>query len=158
MFRKIILSSFVLLGLVSVILPSKKENTQLFNYCYSLEKILSRNSFQKKNNISGQLRSISKDILRLGVNKTKGDFVNKIIDQYKISKNSKIIKFIPNKIYCLGGYWIENVKPGTFESIFYEKSKNTINEFKDLKDEVDEFLNDINSEYKYIKKEFNKLF
>ena len=119
---------------------------------------ISRNSLQKRNNISGQLRSISEDILRLGVNKTKGDLINKIIDQYKISKNSKIIKFIPNKLYCLGGYWIENVKPGTFESIFYEKSKNTINEFKDLKDEVDEFLNDINSEYKYIKKEFNKLF
>ena len=56
------------------------------------------------------------------------------------------------------GYWIEKVKPGTFESIFYSKIKKEINEFKDLKDQVDGVLNEINSEYKLIKKEFKSLF
>ena len=44
--------------------------------------------------------------------------------------------------------------------IFIEKnkSKKVINEFKDLKDEVDGLLNEINSEYKFIKKEFKSLF
>ena len=81
-----------------------------------------------------------------------------MIDQYKTSKNSKIIKLIPNKIYCYGGYWIEKVNPGSFESIFYEKNKKVINEFKDFKDEVDGVLNDINSQYKFIKKDFDSFF
>ena len=81
-----------------------------------------------------------------------------MIDQYKISKDSRIIKLIPNKLYCFSGYWIEKVKPGTFESIFYSKSKKAIYEFKDLKDEVDSVLNEINSEYKSIEKEFKSLF
>ena len=81
-----------------------------------------------------------------------------MIDKYKTSKNSQIIKIIPNKIYCYGGYWIEKVNPGTFESIFYAKSKKVINEFTDFKDEVDGVLNDINSQYKVIKKDFDSLF
>ena len=81
-----------------------------------------------------------------------------MIDQYKTSKDSHIIKLIPNKLYCFSGYWIEKINPGTFESIFYSKSKKAINEFKDLKDEVDGVLNEINSEYKFIKKEFKSLF
>ena len=58
----------------------------------------------------------------------------------------------------MAGYWIEEVNPGTFKSIFYEKSKQKINEYKDIKKEVDEFIKDINSEYKSIKKEINNLF
>ena len=81
-----------------------------------------------------------------------------MIDQYKISKNSQIIKLIPNEIYCYGGYWIEKVNPGSFESIFYAKSKKVINEFKDFKYEIDGALNEINLQYKVIKKDFNSLF
>ena len=81
-----------------------------------------------------------------------------IIDRYKSESDNYLLELIPTKIYCLGGYWIENIKPGTFESIFLAKSKKTINEFKDFKDEVDGLLNDINSEYKDIKKEFNSFF
>ena len=55
-------------------------------------------------------------------------------------------------------YWIEAVKPGTFQFILYEKSKERINQYKKTKKEVDEFINDINSEYKSIKKEINKFF
>ena len=158
MFKNLILSSFLLITLISIIYPMKKENTKLFNYCYSLEKILSRNSIQKRKNLSLKVKSISKDIAKAGVSKTNGVLINKMINQYKTSKDSQIIKLIPNKFYCFSGYWIEKVNPGTFESIFYSKSKIIINEFKDLKDELNGVLNEINSEYKFIKKEFKSFF
>ena len=158
MFKNLILSSFLLFTLIGIIYPTKKENTKLFNYCYSLEKILSRNSIQKRKNVSLKVKSISKDIAKFGISKTRGRLINKMIDQYKTSKDSRMIKLIPNNLYCFSGYWIEKVKPGTFESIFYSKIKKEINEFIDLKDQVDGVLNEINSEYKLIKKEFKSLF
>ena len=158
MFKNLLLSSFLLFILICIIYPTKKENTKLFDYCYSLEKILSRNSIQKRKNVSHKVKSISKDIAKFGVSQTRGFLINKMIDQYKTSKDLQIIKLIPNNLYCFSGYWIEKVKPGTFESIFYSKSKKAINEFKNLKDEVDGVLNDITSEYEVIKKEFNSLF
>ena len=158
MLKKLFFSSFMFLVIWGVIYPTKKENIKLFDYCYSLEKILSRNSLQARKNILNNFESISKDIAKYGVTKTKGSLIQKIIDQYKNSKNSLIINFIPNKVFCLAGYWFEEINPGMFESIFYEKSKQKINEFKDMKDELNEFLNDINLEYKMIKKEFNGLF
>ena len=158
MFKNLIFSSFLLFTLIGIIYPTKKENTKLFNYCYSLEKILSRNSIQKRKNVSLKVKSISKDIAKFGISKTRGRLINKIIDQYKTSKDSRMIKLIPNKLYCFSGYWIEKVKPGTFEVILYSKSKKEINKFIDLKDEVDEVINEINSEYKFIKKEFKSLF
>ena len=158
MFKNLLLTSFLLFSLISIVYPTKKENTKLFDYCYSLEKILFRKSIQESENIPQKLKSFSKDIAKFGVSKTRGNLINKMIDQYKTSKNSQIIKLIPNKIYCYAGYWVEKVKPGAFESIFYSKSKKAINEFKDFQDEVDGIINDINSEYKVIKKEFNSLF
>ena len=158
MFKNLILSSFLLITLIGIIYPTKKENTKLFDYCYSLEKILSRNSIQKRKNVSLKVKSISKDIAKFGISKTRGRLINKMIDQYKTSKDSRMIKLIPNNLYCFSGYWIEKVKPGTFESIFYSKIKKEINEFIDLKDQVDGVLNEINSEYKLIKKEFKSLF
>ena len=159
MFKSLILSSFLLFTLIGIIYPTKKENTKLFNYCYSLEKILSRNSIQKRKSVSLKVKSISKDIAKVGVSKTRGVLINKMIDQYKkTTKDLQIIKLVPNNLYCFLGYWIEKVKPGTFESIFYSKIKKEINEFIDLKDQVDGVLNEINSEYKLIKKEFKSLF
>jgi len=158
MFKNLLLSSLLLFALIGIIYPTKKENTKPFYYCYSLEKILSSNSIQKRKNISLKVKSISKNIIKFGVSKTRGGIINKMIDQYKISKDSRIIKLIPNNLYCFSGYWIEKVNPGTFESIFYSKSKKAIYEFKELKDEVDGVLNEINSEYKSIEKEFNSLF
>ena len=158
MFKNLIFSSFLLFTLIGIIYPTKKENTKLFNYCYSLEKILSRNSIQKRKNVSLKVKSISRDIAKFGISKTRGHLINKMIDQYKISKDSRMIKLIPNNLYCFSGYWIEKVKPGTFESILYSKSKKEINKFIDLKDEVDEVINEINSEYRFIKKEFKSLF
>ena len=158
MFKNLLLTFLLLFSSFITIYPSKKENTNLFDYCYSFEKILSRNSVEKSKNLSKNFKPFAKDITLFGTNKTKGALANKIINKYKTSKKLFIINFVPNQIYCLGGYWIEEVNPGTFKSIFYEKSKQKINEYKDIKKGVDEFIKDINSEYKSIKKDINDLF
>ena len=158
MFKYLLLTVSLFFISFIIIYPSKKENTNLINYCHSLEKILSRNSLEKSNKVSEKYKTFAKDFTLFGINKSKGGLVNKIIDQYKNSKKSLIINFVPNQIYCLGGYWIEKVNPGTFQSIFLEKSKQKINEYKNIKKEVDEFINDINSEYKSLKIEINDLF
>ena len=153
MFKNLLLTFFLLFSSFITILPSKKENTNLTDYCYSLEKILSRNSLKKSKNIQNKYKSFAKDITLYGTSKTKGEFVNKIINQYKNSKKSFAIVLVPNKVYCLGGYWIEVVNPGIFQSIFYKKSKEEINKYKNIKKEFDVFIRDINSEYKSIEKE-----
>ena len=158
MFKKLLLTFFLLFSAFITIYPSTKENTKFFEYCYPLEKILSRNSIEKPKNISKKVKIYAKDITLLGTSKTKGAFANKIIDQYKNSKKSLIINFVPNRVYCLTGYWIEYVNPGTFTSLFYEKTKRSINKYKDAKQEVDEFIRDINLEYKSIRKEIKDLF
>ena len=153
MFKNLLLAFFLLFSSFITILPSKKENTNLTDYCYSFEKILSRNSLKKSKNIQNKYKSFAKDITLFGTSKTKGEFVNKIIDQFKTSKKSFAIVLVPNKVYCLGGYWVESVNPGTFQSVFYKKSKEEINKYKNIKKEVDVFIRDINSEYKSIEKE-----
>jgi len=158
MFKKFLLISFLLLCSLITIYPSKKENTKFLDYCYSLEKIISRNTVEKNKNLSNNFRPLAKDIALFGTEKTKGTFANKIINQYKNSKNLLIITVFPNQIYCLAGYWIEEVSPGKFESIFYQKTKLKINEYKNTKKELDEFIKEINLEYKSIKKEINDFF
>jgi len=158
MLNKFLLTSFLLFVPLITIYPSKKENTNFFDYCYSLEKIIFRNSLEKSNNLSKNFKSLARDITLFGTKKTKGNFANKIIDQYKNSKELFIINFVPNKIYCLAGYWIEVANPGKFESIFYKESKQKINEYKNMKKEVDEFIKEINLEYKSLKKEINDFF
>ena len=158
MFKNLILTFFLLFSSLITIYPSKKENTNLIDYCYSLEKILSRNSLEKSKNVSGKYKNFAKDITLFGTNKTKGVLVNKIIDKYKNSKKSWIINFVPNQFYCLAGYWIEWINPGTFQTIFHEKSKQRINQYKNIKKEVNEFIKGINSEYKSIEKEINNFF
>ena len=158
MLKKFFLTSFLLVGAFITIYPSKKENTNFFDYCYSLEKIISRNSVEKSKTLSNNFKPLAKDITLFGTKKTKGNLANKIIDQYKNSKKLFIVTFVPNRIYCLAGYWIEVSNPGKFESIFYNKSKEKINEYKNIKKGVDEFIKDINLEYKSIKKEINDFF
>ena len=119
---------------------------------------ISRNSVKQSKNLSKKFKPFAKDITLFGIKKTKGALAKKIIDQYKNSKKNLIITFVPNQIYCLAGYWIEKSKPGIFQSIFHEKSKQKINEYKNIKKDVDEFIYDINSEYKSLKKEIKDLF
>ena len=158
MSKKLFATSFLLISMIGVYYPSKKENTSIFDYCYSLEKILSRNSIIKRKNISEKVKSLSRDISRFGVNKTKGSLINRIINQYKTSKNSFILNIIPNKVYCLSGYWVEKVMPGTFESVIYYVGKKKINEFGEFKEEVDGIIDNFNSEYQNIKNELNSFF
>ena len=77
---------FLLFSSFITIYPSTKENTKLFDYCYLLEKIFSRNSIIKSKNLSKKVKTYAKDITLIGTSKTKGASVNKIIDQYKNSK------------------------------------------------------------------------
>ena len=158
MFKNLLLTFFLIFSSFIAIYPSKKENTNLIDYCYSFEKIISRNLLEKNKNVSQRYKNFANDITLFGSNKTKGALVNKIINQYKTSQKSYILNLIPNQFYCLAGYWIEEVRPGTLQSIFYEKSKQKINQYKNTKKEVDEFIKDINSEFNSIKKEINEFF
>ena len=156
MFKKFFLTSSLLISIFfAATYPTKGKNIELFNYCFALETILTKNAINSKNYISGNVKSISKDIVKIGVNKTRGTLINSIINQYKTSKNMPIISSLPNNIYCFFGFWIEKIKPGTFESIFYKKTRNSFIEFKD---QVNLFIDDIDLEYNNIKKELNNLF
>ena len=158
MFKKFILTSVLVLSSLITIYPSKKENTNFFDYCYSLEKMISRNLVEKSKNLSKNSKPLAKYITLFGTKKSKGTIANKIINQYKNSKKLFIITFVPNQIYCLAGYWIEKVSPGKLESIFYKETKQKINFYKNTKREVDDFLKEINLEYKSIRKEINDFF
>ena len=158
MFKNLLLPFFLFFSSFIIIYPSKKENTDLIDYCYSIEKILYRNFLEKNKKVSNKYENFANDIFSFGSKKTKGALVNKIIDQYKTSKKSYVITTVPNRFYCLAGYWIEVLNPGTFESIFYEKSKQRINQYKDIKNEVDDLIKGINSEYESIKREINEFF
>ena len=144
MFKNLLLTFLLFFSSFVTIYPSKKENTNLIDYCYSFEKILARNSLERSRNVSKKFKTFTEDITLFSTNKTKGELAKEIIDRYKTSKKSNLLSFLPNQFYCLAGYWIEKVKPGTFQSIFYEKSKQRINQYKNLKKEVDQFIKDIN--------------
>jgi len=152
MLKNSLLTFFLCFSSFVTIYPSKKENTNLIDYCYSLEKILARNSLKKSKNVSKNYKAFAFDITSFGAHNTKGALVEKIINQYKTSKKSHIVNFVPNQFYCFAGYWIEAVNPGTFQSIIYEKSKQKIQKYKSIKEEVDEFMKGINFEYKSIKR------
>ena len=158
MLKKLFLTFLFIFTPYIFIYPSKKENTNLTDYCFALEKVLFRNSVEKSEKISKNFKSFAKDITFFGTDKTEGALVSKIIDQYKTSKKIFILTIIPNQFYCFGGYWIEKVNPGIFQSIFFEKGKQRINQYKDIKIEADQLIKDINSEYKSIKIEIKKLF
>jgi len=158
MSKKFLFTFFIIFISFITTYPSKKENTNFFDYCYSIEKIISRNSVEKSKNLSKNFKPYAKDITSFSTSKTQGALVNKIIDEYKIAKKAYILSIIPNKFYCFLGYWIEEVIPGAFQTVIYEKSKQKINQYKNTKKEVDAFIKDINLEYKSIKKEINDFF
>ena len=163
MLKKILVPSFFLISLICSIYPTENENTKLFDYCFSLEKILVRNSLENRKNVSGEILLISKALASLGIDNSRGDLTKKIIDQYKTSDESVLLSFFPTKIYCLSGYWIENFRPGIFESIIYESSKEKVEEFYDeygiiLRNDLKDLKTNFNQQYKTIKKEFNRLF
>jgi len=56
MFKNFLFTSFLILSSLITIYPSKKENTHVLDYCYSLEKIISRNTVEKNKNLSKNFR------------------------------------------------------------------------------------------------------
>ena len=125
MLKRLIFIFFISLNLFIIYYPTKRENIKIFNYCYALEKILSSNSISERESLSESTIMISSHLANLGVSKTKGKLIIKIISQYKTSKNNFLINILPNQIYCLAGYWIEKIDPGRIEEILFEKSKNS---------------------------------
>ena len=158
MFKKLFLTSLLIFISTITIYPIKRENLKLYDYCFSFEKILLRNTISKRENYSSNLNSISGKITKFGVNKTRGEIIKKVLDQYKNSKNNFLFNLIPNDLICLSGYWIEKLNPGTFESILYEKSEKKLYELKKFKKDVDHSINKINSEYEIIKRNFEGFF
>ena len=161
--KKLLIPSVFVISLFGLIYPTEKENTNLTDYCFSLEKIVAKNTFDSTNKIDGTTKMIAKGVASFGVENSRGDLTTKIIDTFKSESEDSFVKLIPTKIYCLGGYWIEKFQPGKFESIFYEAIqqvvKETYSDFKkDIEDNVNNLINDLNKGYKSLQKEFNNIF
>ena len=66
MFKKFLLTSFLLVSSLLIIYPSQKEKTKFFDYCYSLENIISRNSVEKSKILSKNfIRSFKGKIINI---------------------------------------------------------------------------------------------
>ena len=160
---KFLIPSVFIISLFGLIYPSKKENTNLTDYCFSVEKIVSKNTFESKNNIDGKTKIIARRIASIGVENSRGRLTTKIIDNYKSESDNSFAKLVPTKIYCLVGYWIEKFQPGTFESIFFEAIEEVVEETyqeirDDLEDNINNLINDFNKGYKSLQEEFNNIF
>ena len=83
MLKKLLLTFFFLFSSFTIIYPSKKENTNLLDYCYAFEKILSRNSVEKSKNLSNKLKTFANDITLFGSKKSKGALAKKYMIQQK---------------------------------------------------------------------------
>ena len=79
MFNKLFVTSFCLICGICSIYPTEKENTKLFDYCFSLEKILIRNSLENRKNVSGEIKIISQALASVGIDNSRGDLTKKII-------------------------------------------------------------------------------
>ena len=161
--KKLLIPSVFVISLFGLIYPTEKENTNFTDYCFSLEKIVAKNTFESKKNIDGTTKMIAKGLASFGMENSRGDLTTNIIDTFKSESDNSLLKFIPTKIYCLGGYWIEKFQPGTFESIFYEAIEQVVEEtYNDLKEDIKNNVNtliiDLNKGYKSLQKEFNNIF
>ena len=161
--KKLLIPSVFVISLFGFIYPTEKENTNLTDYCFSLEKIIIKNTFESKKNIDGTTKMIAKGLASFGMENSRGDLTTNIIDTFKSESDNSLLKFIPTKLYCLGGYWIEKFQPGTFESIFYEAIQQVVEETysdlkEDIEDNVNNLINDLNKGYKSLQKEFNNIF
>ena len=161
--KKLLIPSAFIFCLFGLIYPTEKENTNLTDYCFSLEKIVAKNTLESKKNIDGTTKNIAKGLASFGMENSRGDLMKNIIVTFKSESDNSLAKLIPTKMYCLGGYWIEKFKPGKFESIFYETIQVVVEEtYTDLKKDVEvnvkNLINDLNKGYKSLQKEFNNIF
>ena len=160
--KKLLIPSVFVISLFGLIYPTEKEKTNLTDYCFSLEKIVAKNTFESKKNIEGTTKMIAKGFASFGIENTRGNLTTNIFDTYKSESFNSILKLIPTKIYCLGGYWIEMFQPGTFESIFYEAIEEVVEETytdlkEDIKDNLNNLVDDFNKRYKSLQREFNNI-
>jgi len=161
--KKLLIPSVFVISLIGLIYPTEKESSNFTDYCFSLEKIVAKNTFERKKNINDTTKIIAKGLASFGIDNSRGDLTMKIIDTYKSESDNSIIKLIPTKIYCLGGYWIEKFQPGTFESIFYEAIEEVVEETytdlkEDIKDNLNNLIENLNKSYKSLQKEFNNIY
>ena len=161
--KKLLIPSVFIFCLFGLIYPTEKENTNLTDYCFSLEKIVAKNTLESKKNIDGTTKIMAKGLASFGMENSRGDLMKNIIFKFKSESDDSLVKLIPTKIYCLGGYWIEKFQPGTFESIFYEAIEEVVEETytdlkKDIKDNLNNLIDDFNKGYKSLQKEFNNIF
>ena len=161
--KKLLIPSIFIISLFGLIYPSEKENTNLTDYCFSLEKIIAKNTFESKKDLNGTTKMLAKGLVSFGMENSRGNLKTNIIDAYKSESDNFFLELIPTKIYCLGGYWIEKFKPGTFESIFFEAIEEVVEETytdlkEDIKDNVNNLIEDFNEGYKYLQKEFDNIF
>ena len=159
---KLLIPSVFIISLFGLIYPSEKENTKLGDYCYSVEKIIGKNTFESKNNIDDKTKMIAKKLTSFGVENSRGALTIKTIDSFKSESNNYFIKLIPTKVYCLGGYWIEKFQPGTFESIFFEAIEEVLEEtYKDIKEDIEDnvknIINDFNKGSNSFKEKLNNI-
>tara|TARA_A100001388_G_scaffold274992_1_gene259652 strand:- start:1492 stop:1983 length:492 start_codon:yes stop_codon:yes gene_type:complete len=161
--KKLFISSVFAICLFGLIYPTEKENTKFTDYCFSLEKIVAKNTLDSKKNIDGTTKIIVKGLASFGIENSRGELTKNVIDTFKLESDDFLLKLIPTKIYCLGGYWMEKFKPGIFELIFYEVIEEVVEETyanlkEDVKDNVNNLINDLNKGYKNLQKEFNNIF
>ena len=161
--KKLLIPSIFIISLFGLIYPTEKENTNLTDYCFSLEKIVAKNTFESTKDIDGTTKMLAKGLVSYGMENSRGNLMTNIIDRYKSESDNYLLELIPTKIYCLGGYWIEKFQPGTFESIFFEAIEEVVEETytdlkEDIKDNVNNLIEDFNEGYKYLQKEFDNIF
>ena len=65
--KKLLIPSVFVISLFGLIYPTEKENTNLTDYCFSLEKILAKNAFESKKNIDGTSKMIVKGLASFGI-------------------------------------------------------------------------------------------
>ena len=161
--KKLLIPSVFVISLFGLIYPTEKENTNLTDYCFSLEKIIAKNTFESKKDLDGTTKMLAKGLVSFGMENSRGNLTTNIIDSFKSESDNNLLELIPTKIYCLGGYWIEKFQPGTFESIFFEAIEEVVEETytdlkEDIKDNVNNLIEDFNEGYKYLQKEFDNIF
>ena len=99
--KKLFIPTVFLISLFGLIYPTEKENTNLTDYCFSLEKIVAKNTFDSTNKIDGTTKMIAKGVASFGVENSRGDLTTKIIETFKSESEDSFVKLIPTKYIVL---------------------------------------------------------
>ena len=80
--KKLLIPSIFIISLFGLIYPSEKENTNLTDYCFSLEKIIAKNTFESKKDLDGTTKMLAKGLVSFGMENSRGNLTTNIIDTY----------------------------------------------------------------------------